>query len=223
MSGIELCEEVRFMFVDRTDAGRQLAQQLVALGPWGDALVLGIPRGGVVVAAEIARALGLPLGVVQTAKVGAPSRPEYAIGAVAADGVVYPNPSSGFSADEVEADAGPAREKVAHELELFSAGQGPARASGRAVLLVDDGLATGLTALAAADYLRRSGATLVVLAVPVASRRAVERLKPEVDRVVVLQVPTEFAAVGQFYRSFGQTDDDEVLALLSAAEKRSVG
>ena len=143
------------------------------------------------------------------------------MGAVAADGVVYPNPASGFSAaEEVEAYAGPARAKVAHTLELFGAGSGPPRVAGRAVLLVDDGLATGLTALAAADYLHRSGATLVVLAVPVASRSAVEQLKLRVDRLVVLDLPALFAAVGQFYRRFGQTEDAEVLALLKAAEKR---
>jgi putative phosphoribosyl transferase len=209
------------MFADRTDAGHQLAQELARLGPWGDALVLGIPRGGVVVAAEIARVLSLSLDVVATAKVAAPSNPEYAIGAVAEDGVVYPNTGSGFGLSQIEEYAAPARAKVAHATEVLCGGRGPERFAGRAVLLVDDGLATGLTALATVDYLRRSGVTLVVLAVPVASRQAVQRLEPEVDRVVALHVPTEFAAVGQFYQRFGQTEDDEVIELLSQAEKPS--
>lgn len=207
------------MFSDRVDAGSQLARRLDELGPWGDTLVLGIPRGGIVVAAEVARVLDLPLGFVATAKVTAPSSPEFAVGAVAADGVIYPNPASGLTAEEVEAYAGPARAKVAHTIELFGAGSGPPRVAGRAVLLVDDGLATGLTALASADYLYRSGATLVVLAVPVASRSAVAQLKLRVDRVEVLDLPALFGAVGQFYRRFDQTEDAEVLALLKAAEK----
>jgi predicted phosphoribosyltransferase len=209
------------MFADRTEAGLRLAEQLVPLGPWLDTVVLGIPRGGVVVAAEVARVLGLPLGVVATAKVSESASPEFAIGAVSADGKVYPNPTSGRSAEKVEASAGPAREKVARTVAELDADHEPAPAAGHAVLLVDDGLATGLTALAAADYLRRAGATLVVLAVPVASRQAVERLKPAVDRIVVVDVPVEFRSVGEFYQRFNQTEDAEVAALLREADKRT--
>jgi predicted phosphoribosyltransferase len=209
------------VFVDRTEAGLRLAEQLVSLGPWLDTVVLGIPRGGVVVAAEVARVLGLSLGVVATAKVSSPSSPEFAIGAVSADGKVYPNAASGRSAEEVEASAGVAREKVAHTAAELEAGREPTPVAGKAVLLVDDGLATGLTALAATDYLRRAGATLVVLAVPVASRQAVELLKPSVDRIVVVDVPVEFGSVGEFYERFGQTQDAEVIALLSEADKRT--
>lgn len=208
------------MFADRSDAGLRLAERLQLLGTWSDALVLGIPRGGVVVAAEVARVLGLPLGIVATAKISTPSSPEFAIGAVSADGAVYPNPAAGFTPEQVEAYAGPARAKVAHTIELLGRDREPERLADRTVLLVDDGLATGLTALAAADFLRRSGAAPVVLAVPVASRQAVEQLEPAVDRVVVLDTPAWFGAVGQFYRSFGQTEDDEVIALLAAADKR---
>lgn len=208
------------MFADRTEAGNRLAQQLVPLGPWLDAVVLGIPRGGVVVAAEVARVLGLPLGIVATAKVSMPGSPEYAIGAVSADGQVYPNPASGLSTETVRTNSGPAREKVAHTLQILSSPEDPHRIAGRGVLLVDDGLATGLTALAAADYLRRSGATLIVLAVPVAASEAVEKLKPAVDRIVVCEIPPQFSSVGQFYERFGQTEDAEVVALLAEARKR---
>jgi len=208
------------MFADRTEAGRRLAEQLVPLGPWLDAVVLGIPRGGVVVAAEVARVLGLPLDIVASAKVSAPTSPEFAIGAVSADGEVYPNRSSGFSAEEVNAYAGPAHTKVAHTLTALRGDRAPLRIEGRGVLLVDDGLATGLTALAAVEYLRRCGASLLVLAVPVAARQAVEQLEPHVDRLVVLEVPPGFSAVGQFYERFGQTEDTEVIALLAAADER---
>ena len=211
------------MFADRAEAGRRLAEQLIPLGPWLDTVVLGIPRGGVVVAAEVAHVLGLPLNIVAIAKVSAPRSPEFAIGAVSADGEVYPNPASGFSATEVEAQAGPARAKVAHMLESLGVDRGPIHVAERAVLLVDDGLATGQTALAAADYLRRNGATLVVLAVPVASQGAVTLLEPHVDRLVALEIPAQFASVGQFYERFGQTEDAEVIALLAQAADRASG
>ena len=209
------------MFADRTEAGLRLAEQLVPLEPWLDTVVLGIPRGGVVVAAEVARVLGLPLGIVATAKVSSPSSPEFAIGAVSADGRVYPNAASGHSAEEVESSADAARQKVARTVTELEADREPAPVAGKAVLLVDDGLATGLTALAAVDYLRRAGAALVVLAAPVASRSAVELLKPSVDRIVVVDVPVEFRAVGEFYERFGQTQDAEVVALLKEADKRT--
>jgi predicted phosphoribosyltransferase len=207
------------MFADRTDAGRVLAAQLLAMGPWPDAVVLGIPRGGVVVAAEIAHVLGLPLDVVVAAKVSAPGSPEYAIGAVAADGEVLANTQSGFSAEEVRAYAGPAHAKVARSLALFRAGREPLDLTRGAAIVVDDGLATGLTALAALEYVRRCGATLVVLAVPVAAQSAYNLLEPHVDRLVAVEVPPAFSAVGQFYARFGQTDDAEVVALLEQAEK----
>lgn len=211
------------MYSDRAEAGRILADELTGLGPWPDAVILGIPRGGVVVAAEVARVLGLPLDVVATAKISTPDSPEFAIGAVSADGEVYPNPSSGFSAEEVRRHAGPARNKVAHSLEIFRAGRTPATIEGRTAIIVDDGLATGLTAIAAVEYVRRAGASTVVLAVPVAARGAVERLRPMVDQLVAVEVPAYFSAVGQFYSRFGQTEDAEVAELLTAADSRLSG
>jgi predicted phosphoribosyltransferase len=205
------------MFADRTDAGRRLAAELVTMGPWLDAVVLGIPRGGVVVAAEVARVLGLPLDVVVAAKVSSPGSPEFAIGAVAADGEVLANADAGFSAEEVRDFSGPAHAKVTRSVALFRAGRDPLDLTRGAAIVVDDGLATGLTALAAVEYVRRCGATLVVLAVPVASRGAFELLEPYVDRLVTVEIPPHFSAVGQFYVSFGQTEDAEVHALLDLA------
>lgn len=210
------------MFADRTDAGRQLAEKLVAEGVERDAVVLGIPRGGVVVAAEVARELDLPLDVVVAAKVGAPGNSEYAIGAVSSDGEVYANPVSGFTAGEVRNYSGPALAKVHHSLAEFRAGLPPLDLEDRTAIVVDDGLATGLTALAAVEYVRRAGAARVVLAVPVAAVGSVHALETHADEVVVVEVPAGFSAVGQWYRHFGQTEDAEVSALLAEAAQRTL-
>jgi putative phosphoribosyl transferase len=210
------------LFANRVDAGRQLAEKIAQAGALRDAVVLGIPRGGVVVAAEVARGLGLPLDVVVAAKVGAPSNPEYAIGAVAADGEVYANPASGFSAAEVRGFSGSALDKVRHSLATFRRGLPALALEGRTALIVDDGLATGLTALAAVGYARRAGASRIVLAVPVAPPDTVRALEPHADAIVVLETPAGFSAVGQFYRDFGQTEDAEVSALLAEAAQRTL-
>jgi len=210
------------MFADRVDAGRQLAQELLTRGVPRDAVVLGIPRGGVVVAAEVARILDLPLDVVAAAKIGAPSNPEYAIGAVAADGEVFANPTSGYSLEEARYDSGPALAKVRHTLAEFRSGRPPLALSGRTAIVVDDGLATGLTALAAVEYVRRCGAEKVVLAAPVAPPGSASALEPHVDELIVLETPAGFSAVGQFYSRFGQTEDYEVSALLDEAAARTL-
>jgi len=209
------------MFADRFEAGRRLAEQLTEMGPWPGAVVLGIPRGGVVVAAEVARVLRLPLDVLVAAKVSSPSNPEFAIGAVAPDGEVLVNAEAGFSGSEVRALSGPALAKVHRSLEVFRAEGAPHDLTRGAAIIVDDGLATGLTALAAVEYARRCEATMVVLAVPVASSGAAALLDPHVDRLVVAEVPTQFSAVGQFYARFGQTEDAEVVALLAEAATRT--
>lgn len=203
------------MFADRVDAGRRLAQRVAEQGEWDNAIVLGIPRGGVVVAAEVARELALPLDVVAAAKVGAPGNPEYAVGAVTADGEVLVNPTSGFSAEEVRALAAPALTKVKRSLELFRGGQHALSLERHQAIVVDDGLATGLTARAAVEYLRRCGVTLVVLAVPVASSSAETVVAPFVDDLIVVETPPGFSAVGQFYARFDQTTDEEVQRLLA--------
>ena len=202
------------MFDDRTDAGRQLADALAAYKDAPDATVFGIPRGGVIVAAEVARVLDLPLGVAIAAKVGAPGYAEYAIGAVAADGVVTPNPEAGYSPEAVDELAGTARAKVARELTRLGGAHTLPEPTGRTAILVDDGLATGLTAIAAAGWLKRAGATRVVVAMPVAPPSTVLEMRRHADEVIVLDEPESFQAVGQFYRRFGQTDDSEVEAAL---------
>jgi len=202
------------MFADRVDAGQQLARALAAYADAPATVVLGIPRGGVVVAAEVARELHLPLDIVFAAKVGAPGNPEYAIGAVTADGLLLANPEAGFGAQALEQAAAPAREKLARQLRSLRGARPPLDLTGLTTLLVDDGLATGLTARAAAHYLRREGAARIVLAVPVAAVSSANELRRELDDLVAVDIPPSFFAVGQFYASFPQTEDAEVRNLL---------
>ncbi len=207
------------MFNDRVDAGERLAKALSEYAGAPNTVVLGIPRGGVVVAAEVARVLDLPLDILAAAKIGAPDNPEFAVGAVTPDGEVIANPRGGMATRDVAAIAGPAREKIRRQLENLRGSQPAVPVAGRTVIVVDDGLATGLTALAAVRYLKRQGAS-VILAVPVAASDSARALKAEVDRLVALDIPHSFQAVGQFYQTFGQTEDDEVRALLAAARSR---
>ena len=201
------------MFTDRVDAGQQLAARLREYAAAPDTVVLGIPRGGVVVAAEVARALNLPLDIVLAAKVGAPANPEFAVGAVTADGEVIANPLVAMSESEVLVISGAAREKVAHQLASLRGSRAPLQLAGLTAIVVDDGVATGLTALAAVRYLKRQGAS-VVFAAPVAAAQAAAALSAEADRFVAVLVPDSFLAVGQFYVRFGQTADAEVRDLL---------
>ena len=208
------------MFADRADAGRQLAVELSRYAGAPHTIVLGIPRGGVVVAAEVARVLSLPLDVAVAAKVGAPGNAEYAIGAVAADGYVTSGTDARYSPSEIFALSGPAHAKVLRYLEGLR-GRVPALPlAGATALVVDDGLATGLTARAAAEWVRREGARRVVVAVPVAAASAVSYLEEVADEVVTVAVPAGFAAVGQFYRRFEPTEDSEVTALLGAGRRQ---
>jgi len=223
------------VFRDRQEAGRLLAHRLekyraeepagkgATTGRTYAAVVLGVPRGGVEVAADVARELGLELDVVVAAKVSAPSNPEFAVGAVSADGEVHVNPAAALPADEVRRLSGPAHAKVTREAALFRAGRGALDLEDRIAIVVDDGLATGLTALAAIGYLRRLGAERIVLAVPVTPSDTARMLASHVDELVVLETPSSFSAVGQFYRSFGQVEDAQVLELLSRARQRTIG
>ena len=208
------------MFSDRVDAGRKLATHLAAYRGAPDTVVLGIPRGGVVVAAEVARDLCLPLDIVLAAKVAAPENPEFAVGALTEDGELLANRQAGYSREALAGIAGAAREKIAHQLADLRGGMPAQPLAGRTAIVVDDGLATGLTALAAVRYLRRLGVAKVILAVPVAAADSAAILQPEVDAFVAAEIPSFFSAVGQFYGSFGQTPDSEVRALLEDAASR---
>jgi putative phosphoribosyl transferase len=205
-------------YADRRDAGRQLG---AALEKYREArpLVIGLPRGGVVVAAEVARTLGAPLDVVVTRKLGAPFNPEFAIGAVA-PGVVYVDKGTvqalSIPRDFIDRSIAREQEVLRTREARLREGRFGLDAAGRTVIVVDDGLATGATAVAAIEFLRQMRPAKIVLAVPVGAPDTVARLRNRADEVVCLQTPTAFRAVGQVYADFGPVEEDEVAALLRA-------
>ncbi len=205
------------IYRDRRAAGVALAEALPALAG-EDPVVLALPRGGVPVAYEVARALHAPLDVLLVRKVGAPGNAEFGIGAIAEGGVlVLDRATIGsllISLDELERSVERARAELAARLERYRRGRPAVDLHGRTAIVVDDGLATGGTASAALRAVRERGARHVVLAVPVGSRQAVERLRPEADDVVCLETPANFRAVGAWYRDFDQTSDAVVADLL---------
>ncbi|MGY1711759.1 phosphoribosyltransferase [Geodermatophilus sp. SYSU D00758] len=205
-------------FADRRDAGRQLGARLADLGP-ADPVVLGLPRGGVPVAAEVARALGAPLDVVLVRKLGLPARPELAMGAVGEDGAVVLNRDvlarSGVGEEALAAVERQERAELDRRARAFRGDRPRVPLAGRTAVVVDDGVATGATARAACAVARALGAARVVLAVPVAAPRVVAELAGEVDELVALESPPGFRAVGQVYGDFTQTPDEEVVSLLA--------
>ena len=188
------------------------------------ALVLGIPRGGVVVAARVASRLGVPLDVVVPRKIGAPGNPELAVGAVA-DGVqAIDEPAIrrlGLDMAAVRAEVARQTAEVARRTAAYRDGLPPLELAGRTAVLVDDGVATGWTCAAAASYTRRAGARRVLVAVPVGPPDLAERLSPVVDQVVVLLTPDPYLNVGQAYERFPQVDDAEVLRCLEEGRASS--
>jgi putative phosphoribosyl transferase len=214
-TGSEMAARQR-RFLDRAEAGELLAEVLTSLVR-PPVLVLGIPRGGVVVAARVAARLGAPLDVVVPRKIGAPGNPELAVGAVA-DGVqAIDEPAIrrlGFDMAAVRAEGARQTAEVARRTAAYRQGLPPLELAGRTVVLVDDGVATGWTCAAAASCTRRAGAARVVVAVPVGPPGLAERLSPVVDEVAVLVTPDPYLNVGQVYERFPQVDDEEVLRCL---------
>lgn len=216
-TGLEGPNRDDLFFLDRRDAGRALAAALDRFHGQ-DALVLGLPRGGVPVAAEVARALDGELDVIVARKLGSPASAELAIGAITADGqrVLNDDIIRDLRVSEAYIDAVSAVQQAeAHRRETGLRGDRPApRIAGRIVILVDDGLATGATMRAAVRAVRRQAPARLVVAVPVAAPAACETLRSEADEVVALGEPEYFGAVGSFYRDFRQTEDEEVQHLL---------
>jgi putative phosphoribosyl transferase len=204
-------------FVDRTDAGARLAAAVAAVVT-GPAVVLGIPRGGVIVASPVARALGAALDVIVPKKLGAPFQPELGLGAVA-PGVVILDEALiarlGVPQRYLDAEIDRERAEVARRTELYRAGRPPLDLRAGAAVIVDDGVATGGTGLAAIASARAQGAAEVVFAAPVAPPELVERLAAVADRVVILETPARFSAVGEWYERFDQVSDEEVQAELA--------
>lgn len=209
------------MFPDRKEAGRLLATRLAPL-PEGPAVVLALPRGGVPVAAEVARKHDLPLDLVLVRKVGVPGREELAVAAIAgpdgADMVVNEDvaDAAGLDRAAVERLAGPARAELRRRRTLYLGDRAPVPLTGKTAIIVDDGIATGATMRAAIRSIRNQGAAQIILAVPVASADVLDRFRAEVDQIVCLETPFPFHAVGAHYRSFPQVEDDAVKASLAA-------
>ena len=208
------------LFDDRVDAGRQLAQRLDSFCG-RDVVVLGLPRGGVPVAFEVAKALQAPLDVLVVRKLGVPFEPELAFGAIGEDGVRVLNDSvvreAHLDGDEMDAVERKQRIELRRRAERFHRGRDRISLTGRTGVIVDDGIATGATARAACQVARTHGASRVVLAVPIGPDDIVARFAGYADEVVCLETPAFFFAVGQGYRNFTQTSDDEVIALLDRA------
>lgn len=207
------------MFEDRFQAGRRLAEALGHLAG-EDVVVLGVPRGGVEVAAEVAAERGWPLDIVIPRKVGAPFNPELGLGAVAPGVRVLDQrmiDQLGVSDDYLEEEIGIQEDEIRRRSEAYRGGRAPVELTGRVAVVVDDGVATGGTAAAALRWARGAGAAKVVLAIPVAPREAVARLSKDADEVVCLATPEPFFAVGQWYERFAQTSDQEVVELLERA------
>jgi len=205
------------VFDNRVQAGKKLADRLQKF-KGKDVVVLGVPRGGVVVANEVAKALGAPLDVVIAKKIGAPGEPEYALGAVTEEGDVVVNWQEtefvGASRTYVESQVRERKLEIRERSERLRGGIPYPELEGKVVLIVDDGIATGSTMEAAVKSVRRRQPTEVIVAVPVAPGDAVQRLSQAGVEVVCLESPRAFFAIGEFYREFGQVEDQEVERIL---------
>lgn len=213
------------IFKDRQSAGKLLAKHLKQYRGQKNTIVLGIPRGGVVVAVQVAKSLKLPLDIMITRKIGAPSQPELALGAVDADGNVIWDEALIENLQFNENQIGCVKLKIQDEKEeihrrekVYRQDKERLNVKGKTIILTDDGIATGSTTLAAINFLKKHQAKKITLAVPVASADSIEKITKELGRlgkVVVLEIPSLFQAVGQFYHQFEPVTDQEVVQLLS--------
>lgn len=202
------------LFKDRRDAGKMLAKELSSYANKKETVVVGLARGGVIVADEVAKMLGLILAVLVVRKIGAPGNEEYALGALSETGELLLNEQMGVSSAYIQKII-EREKKVAQERSALYRGKKPqVDFKNKVIILVDDGIATGSTMEVAIRSMRKAKAKKIVLAVPVAAPDSLKRLSAQVDETVCLSSPSPFYAVGNFYREFGQTSDQEIIALL---------
>lgn len=215
------------LFLDRHDAGRRLAHALLHYKEAPDTVILALPRGGVVVGYEISRELHLPLEVLVTRKLGAPGNPELAMGALSETGYRHLNPevllSFGVSSGQLEEEVQCQQQEIDRRVERYRHGRPLPLMTGRSVILVDDGVATGATFYASVAALRTLHLQRLVAAIPVASSQVRSDLLSKVDEVVILETPASFMAIGQFYLDFSQVADEEVIACLEKARITPLG
>jgi putative phosphoribosyl transferase len=213
-------------FEDRRDAGRRLAGELSGFKD-EHPVVFALPRGGVPVGYEISRSLGAPLDVFVSRKLGAPGQPEFGIGAVAAGGVRVLNEDVvrrlGIPDDYIERITARETAEVGRRLRYFRGERPEPEVVGRTAILVDDGLATGVTARAAVEALRLRGPRRLLLAAPVCAAQTANLFRSEVDELICLECPADLGAIGFWYRNFEQTSDEEVVELLGRARSERAG
>lgn len=202
------------IFQDRRSAGKQLAEKLLEFKDNPQAIVLGLPRGGVITADEVAKILNLPLDILVTRKIGAPQSAELAIGAITEDGQPILNDdlieALEIQPEYVDSEIEKQKQEAKRRLEKYRQGRGVLDLKNKIAILVDDGIATGSTMLAAVDSAETKGAAKIIVASPVIAADAADRFKVLATEVVCLDKPTYFEAIGQFYESFEQTTDEEV-------------
>lgn len=204
------------IFKNRIEAGQKLAEKLGAYKNKKDAIVLALPRGGVVLGAEIAKILDLPLDIIVPRKIGHPENPEYAIGAITETGEGIFNEAERARVDPkwLEGEIEKEKKEAQRRLKTYRGDRPPLNLKNKTVLIIDDGIATGLTMRAAIVSVRAQNPKKTVVAVPVSAQDSAETIKKEADDLVVLNTPLFFGAVGAFYENFPQTEDEEVVRLL---------
>ncbi len=213
---------MKHIFTNRQNAGFLLASKINLL-PKVDlqnAVVLALPRGGVPVASEISKRLNIPFDILIVRKIGHPFHPEYGIGAITEDGISWMDPEavglSRITPEQIQNVLEHEKNEITRRLKIYRQGRPITSLIGKTVILVDDGLATGVTARVAVDYARKNGASKIILAIPICSGHTARRLREEIDDVICLNEPTYFQSVGEFYQDFIQLSDEEVLELLPA-------
>lgn len=208
-------------FSDRVDAGKRLASALASFVA-KDAIVLAIPRGGVVVGYEVAKSLNVPLDVIIPHKIGAPDNQELAIGAMTEDGTIILDKNLvayiGVSQTYIKEESERQKQEIERRLKMYRQDEAYPNLSGREVVIVDDGIATGSTMKAALASVKNRGAKSVTVAIPVGPPSTIKELKNQADNVICLYTPAYFQAIGQFYVDFDQTTDEEVIELLKRSK-----
>lgn len=206
------------MFIDRTHAGDLLAERLIAYKNT-NTVVLAVPRGGLPLGAAISKALKVPLGVVLSKKIGHPDNKEYAIGAVSLKSITLDRQAENIPPAYIERAVQEIRKSLKEKQEMYYRRHAPLMLENKTVIITDDGVATGNTLLSTIDLVRKELPEKIVLAIPVAPRSAMEKLKrsPYIDEIICLEIPKHFRAVGAFYEDFDQVTDQEAIAILHAA------
>lgn len=207
------------MFYDREDAAQQLAEKLDRYKNKPNAIVLAMPRGGVVIGQKIAQFLKLPLDIIIARKISAPGNPEYAIGAVAESGDPILNEeiigTMGITPDYLDNEIIKQREEIKHRLALYRQNQPALELKNKIVIVADDGIATGFTLQTSLEHIKSKKPAKIIVAVPVAPSDSILKIKKIANEVVCLEIPDDFFAIGQFYDHFDQVSDEEVIKLLS--------